>query len=96
MAQCQIFMAQTALVHRLLSENHISYSYTWRVHQFPTTMWYQVLHQIWALSTEHCTKFQRIYGDSTRFLDGLKHFQKEERIEDKEKIEDESRNGRPS
>ena len=28
MAQCQIFIAQTALVHHLLSEIHISYSYT--------------------------------------------------------------------
>ena len=31
MAQCQIFRAQTALVHHLSSENRISYLYTWYI-----------------------------------------------------------------
>ena len=29
MAQCQVFVAQTALVHHLLFESRISYLYTW-------------------------------------------------------------------
>ena len=32
MAQCQIYIAQTALVHHLLSEIRISYLYTWYTH----------------------------------------------------------------